>query len=288
MTDAERRGSFSLHDWLVLAHSDKMPGHMIYDLLKTHGSPGGVVSSLRTSQMSSMSRELLNSRVKKCLEWGELDGNHVICFGTELYPRSLFETRDPPVALFASGDAGLLDRQKLLVIGEDVVTPAGAENARIICRALADSGMCLAVGSRNGVGDAVRKGVADADAQLIDLLESVFDANDEARNDRANGRQGLALYGNSFPRRGADLAAEAYGMGVGVTDACLVIEARLKSRVLGIARYALESGKEVFAMPGSINAHNYRGCNRLIRDGAHLVESYEDVLEVLGKKAAYS
>jgi len=274
---------FELRHWLMLEQADRIPRSKVYELLREHSSPGEALSRSFIARLSSLSAREIDLRIERCLEWSSAEGNHAACLGTDEYPDSLLDTQEPPLVLFAAGDISLLDRPKILVIGEEDATPAGAENARIISRALGEQGACVATGGRDGVEKAVRKGISEASRGGRMLLFSTL-FGDDGESQPVLGRLpgSLAVFGSSHPgtNGGGDAA---YKMGVDVTDACLVAEAALRSPVLALAQYALEIGKEVFAIPGSINSSNYRGCHKLIREGACLVENYEDVLEGLRK-----
>ena len=281
MADTENTDGFSLHHWLALLLADKIPRHEILDLLRRHGSPGDVLSEARLGLLSSLPAARIRERIRQCLDWSRKEGNHAICLGGEGYPCSLLESQEPPVMLLAAGESDLLGSCKVLVIGEDDATPAGMENAEVLCRALAANGICIATGLRRGVESAVRRALLDSRSGSIALYGSVFEPNGKPLECRPHAEGGLVLFGGAYSERRRGVESAAYRIGAGIAEACIVIEATLKSNVLAMAQSALESGKEVFAMPGSINSPNYRGCHRLIRDGAHLIENHEDVLAVL-------
>lgn len=222
----------------------------------------------------------------------------IIALGDDRYPPALLETEDPPLLMYLMGPARLLARNPfpagrcLAVVGSRNPTAQGAENARLFSRALHGAGLTIVSGLALGVDAAAHEGALD--------VAPGGDSNQAAT---------IAVVGTGldrvYPRRNLDLAHRIASRGVlvseyplgtpplpgnfpkrnriisGVSQGTLVVEAALASGSLITARMAVEQGRDVFAIPGSIHAPQSRGCHALIRQGAKLVESAQDVLEEL-------
>lgn len=221
----------------------------------------------------------------------------IVTLGDVRYPQSLLETEDPPLLLYVMGLAHLLAHQPfatgrcLAVVGSRNPTPQGAENARLFSRALRGAGLTIVSGLALGVDAAAHEGALDAATREADSVATIavvgtgLDRVYPRKNlDLAHriAAQGLLIseyplgtppLAANFPKRNRIISALSQGT--------LVVEAALASGSLITARMAVEQGREVFAIPGSIHAPQSRGCHALIRQGAKLVESAQDVLEEL-------
>jgi DNA processing protein len=220
------------------------------------------------------------------LEWLEDPVNHVVTFADASYPRSLLEITDPPALLYVKGDPGLLDHASLAVVGSRNATQQGRLNAQAFSRELSEGGFTIVSGLALGIDAAAHAGGLEAASSSIAVVGTGLDIVYPARNrelaHRLAGKGALisefalgtpALAAN-FPRRNRLIS--------GLSRGCLVVEAALKSGSLITARYALEQGREVFAIPGSIHSPVSKGCHLLIKQGAKLAESSQDILEELG------
>ena len=221
----------------------------------------------------------------------------IVSLGDLRYPQALLDTEDPPLLLYLMGPASLLEHQPfpsdrcLAVVGSRNPTAQGAENARLFARALCGAGLTIVSGLALGVDAAAHEGAleaatsAGAMAATIAVVGTGLDRVYPRKNlDLAHriAAHGLIvseyplgtppLPGN-FPKRNRIIS--------GLSQGTLVVEAALASGSLITARMAAEQGREVFAIPGSIHAPQSRGCHALIRQGAKLVESAQDVLEEL-------
>lgn len=213
-------------------------------------------------------------------------GRSILTLADAAYPRTLLEMSDPPLLLYLQGRTDLLAHpQCLAVVGSRNPTPQGELTAHDMCRALAAAGVCIVSGMALGVDGAAHSGALDAGGATIAVVGTGLD--------RVYPRRHLALahriahtgllvsefgLGSSpspanFPKRNRIIAGLAQGT--------LVVEAALASGSLITARLAAEMGREVFAIPGSIHAPQAKGCHALIRQGAKLVETAQDVLEDL-------
>ena len=217
----------------------------------------------------------------------------LVTLGDAGYPASLLEMADPPLMLYVLGAAAFdltqLDNS-IAVVGSRNPTPQGAANARAFRRALGEAGLPVISGLALGVDGAAHQGALDAAGDAPRLatvavvgtgLDRVYPARhrDLAHRIMANGLivselpLGTPPLTQNFPKRNRLIAGLARGT--------LVVEAALQSGSLITARLTSEQGKEVFAIPGSIHSPQSRGCHALIRQGAKLVESVNDILEEL-------
>lgn len=210
--------------------------------------------------------------------------------GDTHYPAALLQTADPPLALFAQGDPAWTARPMLAIVGSRHATAQGLDNARAFARHFSDAGWTVVSGLASGIDGAAHEGALAGTGGTVAVvgtgLDTVYPARHRKLAERIRAR-GLILseYGPGtpplpphFPRRNRIIA--------GLSAGTLVVEATLQSGSLITARLAAECGREVFAIPGSIHAPQARGCHALIRQGAKLVETAQDVLEELQSLAA--
>ena len=245
---------------------------------------------------SSTNNHLANSSANAQRSSNRPVQRRIVTLGDPAYPSSLLEMADPPVLLYAMGQVECLQQPqpRIAMVGSRNPTPQGASNARAFGKAFADMGWTVVSGLALGVDGAAHEGALQAT-----LPEPVG----------AGGLATIAVVGTGldrvYPRQHHDLAHRIVQHGVilsesplgtpplshhfpkrnriiaGLSHGVLVVEAALQSGSLITARLAGEQGKEVFAIPGSIHAPQSRGCHALIRQGAKLVESANDVLEEL-------
>ena len=222
--------------------------------------------------------------------WLDAPDHHLIGWDDPDYPALLRRIPSPPPALFVAGDANLLWNPQIAVVGSRNATAGGIDNARDFSRALIAAGLTITSGMAEGVDAAAHLAALEADAPTIAVVGTGTDIayprhhTKLAARIRANGAivseflPGTAARQQHFPRRNRILA--------GLTLGTLVIEAAERSGALITARLASEAGREVFAVPGSIHNPLARGCHRLIRQGAALVEDAREVIEALAPVAA--
>jgi len=225
------------------------------------------------------------------------DERAIVTLGDADYPVALLQTADPPALLYATGRIDQLRRlqpaQALAIVGSRNPTPQGAQNARDFARHLAASGLTIVSGLALGIDGAAHEGALEgalkgaASGQPATLavvgtgLDRVYPARHQPLAHRI-AQQGLILseyplgtppLNANFPRRNRIIS--------GLSQGTLVVEAALESGSLITARQALEQGREVFAIPGSIHSPQSKGCHALIQQGAKLVQAAQDVLEEL-------
>ncbi len=216
-------------------------------------------------------------------EWLAQADNALLSLASEDYPPLLRQIADPPPALFVRGRYEFLRLPQLAMVGSRNPTPGGASTARRFARHFAARGLVITSGLATGIDAASHAGALEADGVTVAVcatgLDRVYPASNAELAERIADRGvlvselplGSEPRRHHFPRRNRIIS----GMSVGT----LVVEAARRSGSLITARTALENGREVFAIPGSIHNPMARGCHRLIRGGAKLVETAEDVLE---------
>nr|CAA6830211.1 MAG: Rossmann fold nucleotide-binding protein Smf possibly involved in DNA uptake [uncultured Thiotrichaceae bacterium] len=208
---------------------------------------------------------------------------HILMPSDPNYPEALKNTRSAPPLLFAVGNTSLLNDPQIAMVGSRHPTTGGKDNAQAFASHLAQNGLCITSGLALGIDAISHTGALDADGSTIAVVATGMDIIYPARNRKLAERiaeQGLIVtefpigvkpQAQNFPRRNRIIS----GMSVGT----LVVEAALRSGSLVTARHAMEQGREVFAIPGSIHNPMARGCHQLIRQGAKLVETATDILE---------
>jgi DNA processing protein len=209
----------------------------------------------------------------------------VVVLGDPRYPAALLQTADPPLLLFTHGRVELLSTPSVAIVGSRESTPQGRDNARDFARILSEHKLTIVSGLAMGIDGAAHEGGLDGPGSTVAFVGTGLDRVYPARHAllmRRIGAEGLLAseyplgmppLPDNFPRRNRLIA--------GISQGTLVVEAALESGSLITARMALECGREVFAIPGSIHSPQSRGCHRLIQDGAKLVECADDVLREL-------
>ena len=218
--------------------------------------------------------------------WLQDSNNRIVTLADSDYPQALLNISDPPLLLYVKGRAELLNRPTIAMVGSRHATPQGIHNAEAFAKTLSDAGYCIISGMAHGIDAAAHRGALKGISGSIAVIGTGMDkvypsANRELAHMLASQGVlvsefplGTAPLGSNFPRRNRLIS----GMSLG----CLVVEATLQSGSLITARLALEQGREVFAIPGSIHAPQSRGCHSLLKQGAKLVENAQDILEEFG------
>jgi DNA processing protein len=266
--------------WLTLVRAPGMHAGTLRQLLEQHGSATAIVSArniaLTNADAAGIDREL---------RWLELPGHHFVALGTEHYPPLLADLADAPIGLFVRGDPAILSLPQLAIVGSRNPTAAGRENALSFAAHLARCGLTITSGLAIGIDAASHQGALDAAGTTIAVCGTGLDVDYPAANAglaaeiAAHGALvsefplGTAAIKTNFPRRNRIIS----GLSLGT----LVVEAAVRSGSLITARLAAEQGREVFAIPGSIHSPLARGCHQLIRQGAKLVETADDIFAEL-------
>jgi len=223
--------------------------------------------------------------VERDLAWLEKPGHHIITKEHPAWPSQLDSLDEPPYLLYAIGDLDYLNLPQLAMVGSRNATTAGLNTAREFARHLSDLGLVITSGLALGIDTASHEGalagLAGTVAVTANGLNKIYPTTNtrlaEAISHKgcilSEAPVGMEPHKGLFPRRNRIIS----GLSIGI----LVVEATIKSGSLITARHGMEQGREVFAIPGSIHNPLARGCHRLIKDGAKLVEQAEDIIEEL-------
>ena len=287
-----------LSAWLRLLETPQVGRESARKLLSAFGSPQAVlgastrarreVVASAAAQALATPPNTLAALVSATLVWLGAEVDHtraVIVLGDPRYPALLLETADPPLLIYIQGRAELLQAAVIAVVGSRNPTPQGIDNARAFATHLSATGLTIVSGLALGIDTAAHDGALSQVGSTIAVVGTGLDqvyprANLELA--RRIALQGLMVseyalgtppLPRHFPPRNRIIAGLAQGT--------LVVEAELQSGSLITARLASESGRDVFAIPGSIHSPQSRGCHALIKQGAKLVEAGADILEEL-------
>ena len=281
--------------WLRLTLTPGIGPESQRKLLTAFGLPEAIFSAshaaLRAAAGEGVSEKLLatndaiSAAVATALAWANEANNSVVTLADADYPRLLLDAPDPPVLMYCKGRRDLLNRPMLAIVGSRNATAQGERDATAFAKSLGDAGLTIVSGLALGIDAATHRGGLETAASTVAIIGTGADRLYPARN-AALGRElaergailsefplGTAALAGNFPRRNRIIAGLAKGT--------LVVEAAPNSGSLITARLAADAGREVFAIPGSIHSPMARGCHQLIRQGAKLVETAEDILEEL-------
>ncbi|MGA9396600.1 MAG: DNA-processing protein DprA [Azonexus sp.] len=279
--------------WLRLTLTPGIGGETQRKLLAAFGLPEAIFAAGRLAVRGVIGEraELLfdfdpAEAVNRSIAWAEQPGQHILTLADSAYPQALLEIPDPPSLLYVRGNPALLQKRGLAIVGSRNATPQGQQTAETFARVLAGKGLAVISGLALGIDAAAHRGALAADGATIAVIGTGADRIYPARNKEL----ALAIAGRgaivsefplgtpaiaaNFPRRNRIIS--------GLSRGVLVVEAAPESGSLITARLAAEQGREVFAIPGSIHSPVARGCHKLIRQGAKLVETAQDILEELG------
>ncbi len=282
-----------LVDWLRLTLTPGVGGEGQRALLANFGLPRHIFKAshgaLRQVVSEKQARALLEDErreaVAAALAWADCPGNHLLTLADPEYPRRLLDTMDPPTLLYAKGRLELLNRPALAMVGSRNATAQGLVNAESFAACLSAGGLTIVSGLALGIDAAAHRGALEGASSTVAVIGTGADRTYPAGNRELARRiaeegcvlsefpLGVPAIAANFPRRNRIIA----GLSVGV----LVVEAAERSGSLITARLALDQGRDVFAIPGSIHSPLSKGCHRLIKQGAKLVDEARDVLEEL-------
>jgi DNA processing protein len=247
---------------------------------------GSIADALKAPPSSELA-EL----IARTADWlggsGADEARAVVALGDPRYPESLLNTADPPLLLHALGRLDLLGAPSLAMVGSRNPTAQGVDNARAFASALSQAGWTIVSGLALGIDGAAHEGALQGRGSTVAVvgtgLDRVYPRRHLALAHRI-AREGAVVseyplgtpaIAHHFPRRNRLIA--------GLTRGTLVVEAAVQSGSLITARLAAESGREVFAIPGSIHSPQSRGCHALIKQGAKLVDGAQDIIDELGQ-----
>ena len=220
------------------------------------------------------------------LDYCRANGINLLLQTDQDYPRLLREIHDPPGVLFSKGELAPQDGLAIGIVGTRHATRYGLQQAGRLAGGLARAGLTIVSGLARGIDGAAHRGALEAGGRTIAVLggglSQIYPPEhmELAHEITAAG----ALLSEAPPRFEplAGMFPQRNRLISGLSLGVIIVEAPSRSGALITARHANEQGREVFAVPGPVDSHNSRGCHRLIRDGAKLVESIDDVLEELG------
>jgi DNA processing protein len=283
-------------DWLRLALTSGVGPRTCRALLDRFGTPQGVFAAsldelkgvngvgpkLAQAIVAARSEVDVEAELALC----RANDLGVMCQSDPAYPRMLRSIPDPPLVLFIKGKLIPEDVLAVAMVGSRHATRYGIAQAERLAGGLARAGLTIVSGLARGIDAAAHHGALAAGGRTLAVLGSGLlevyppEHRELALKAAAHGALLSELpprkppVGAAFPQRNRIIT----GLSLGV----IVVEASERSGALISARHAMEQGREVFAVPGRVDSRMSRGCHRLIRDGAKLVESVEDVLEELG------
>ena len=283
----------TLSGWLRLTLIPGIGGETQRKLLSAFGLPAFIFSAGRSALRAVIGDKaadlLLDTenaeRVEAALEWSKGERQRIVTLADPEYPQTLLEIPDPPSLLYVRGRAGLLNKPLLSIVGSRNPTPQGVQNAERFAAAFADARLVIASGLALGIDAAAHRGALAAGGDTVAFVGTGIDRIYPARNRElaleigdkgcivSEFPIGTPVTAANFPRRNRLISGIARGV--------LVVEAAIESGSLITARLAADQGREVFAIPGSIHSPQSRGCHKLIKQGAKLVETAQDVLEEL-------
>ena len=278
--------------WLRLVLTPGIGPASVRRLLEAFGLPEDIFAAGRSKLAAALDGaraqalladdEAREAQVDAALRWAGDDRHHLVALTDAAYPARLLGIGDPPPLLFVRGDPAALSRPSLAIVGSRHPTRTGLGHAQAFAQALADAGLQICSGLAQGIDAAAHRGALAGRAGTLAVVGTGVDLTYPPAHaslaDAIAGRGaivselplGTGAQRANFPRRNRLIA----GLSLGV----LVVEAARHSGSLITARQAAEFGREVMAIPGSIHSPVAKGCHQLIREGAKLVESAEDVL----------
>ena len=278
--------------WATLAHK-ALPQRAVVALLRQFGDPARVLAASRAQLARTVAASVADltlapvdaEALASTERWLDHPDHHLIAWDDADFPRALLELGDAPPALFHMGRRELLARPAFAIVGSRHGTPQGLETARDFAQALGGSCFTIVSGLALGIDAAAHEGALATEGATLAVVATGLDRVYPARNRDLARRiaEGGALLSEHlpgtpprkehFPRRNRLISGLARGV--------LVVEATLSSGSLITARLAGDQGRDVFAIPGSIHSPFAKGCHKLIREGAKLVETAQDVLDEL-------
>ena len=279
--------------WVSLQLSGIAP-RPLAEMLRAFGSPEAVLAASPAQRRAALTEPATaramgaapdRERLARTLLWLAEPDASLVAWDDPDYPRALLEISDPPPVFYCLGRRELLARPALAIVGSRNATPQGCADAHAFAAALSAAGLAIASGLALGIDAAAHRGALGHAGSSIAVVGTGLDRVYPARNrDLAHAlaargalisefAPGTAPLPANFPRRNRLIS--------GLTRGVLVVEATLSSGSLITARFAGEQGREVFALPGSIHSPFSKGCHKLIREGAKLVETAQDILDEL-------
>jgi DNA processing protein len=283
-----------LRQWLALHHAPSFGPIKFLSIAEQHFDPLQLVNSQQklaaTLKLSEKIQQSLKNpdwqSIDADLNWATQTDCHIIPIVSSWYPTLLREIADPPILLYVQGDPELLHFPQIAMVGSRNPSHYGQEAAFEFAKHLSNAGLIITSGMAMGIDSYSHRGAIAATGLTIAVagtgLDRVYPAKNKPLAEEIL-RDGTIVseypigtepVPHNFPRRNRIIS----GLSLGT----LVVEAAVQSGSLITAKQATEQGREVLAIPGSIHSPMARGCHRLIRQGAKLVETGDDILQELG------
>ena len=281
--------------WISLSSVYGIGSQTFCQLLSAFGTPANIFAA-SYKELTAVVSEKIASEIQAVadadentladsLHWLSQDNNHLVTLADIHYPKALLEIADPPPFLYAKGNLNLLNQASIAIVGSRNASVQGEKNAEAFAQVLCENGLCIVSGLALGIDGAAHRGALKANGATIAVVGTGLDIVYPAKHrDLAHQivERGLIISEfalgtpskpQNFPKRNRIISGLSLG--------CLVVEANLQSGSQITARLAAEQGREVFAIPGSIHSPMSKGCHQLIKQGAKLVDSIEDILSEL-------
>ena len=272
--------------WISLNNIHGIGSQTFCLLLKTFGNPSNIYAAsfkqLKEVVSENIATEIIKGVdediLKEPLHWLSLTNNHLVTLADQHYPKALLEISDPPPLIYAKGNLAILNQPSIAIVGSRNASVQGEKNAEAFAEGLSNHGLCIVSGLALGIDGAAHRGALKANGATIAVvgtgLDIVYPAQhrDLAHQIAEHGLiisefpLGTSSKPQNFPRRNRIISGLSLG--------CLVVEANLQS-----GSQIAEQGREVFAIPGSIHSPMSKGCHQLIKQGAKLVDSLQDIVE---------
>ena len=285
-----------LVDYLQVVLTTGVGPQILGRLLDRFGSARAVLAASPTELCEvegvgvSLARRLRNHEFRdqadSLIDYCEKAGIRILLPWQSEFPRLLKEIPDPPSVLYVRGELRRTDALAIAIVGTRGASQYGRSQAERFARSLARAGLTIVSGLARGIDAAAHTGALEAEGRTIAVLSNgvseVYPPQHEelGRKIAESGALISEMPPGTKPQKG--MFPQRNRLISGLTLGTIVMEAAERSGALITARLAGEHGREVFALPGLVTAPNSRGCHKLIRDGAHLIQDPEDVLDALG------
>ncbi|WP_343722106.1 DNA-processing protein DprA [Herbaspirillum seropedicae] len=287
--------------WLRLSLAEGVGPATARRLLAAFGLPGqlwqadasavaAVVSPALAARLLRAPTPAVRAQIAATLAWLQQPGHAILTLADSRYPPALLDIADPPLLLYLRGDPAWLSAEAVAVVGSRNATAQGIAHASRFSRELSRAGLSIVSGLALGIDAAAHEGGLDGPGSTVAVIGTGIDIVYPRRHEALAARiaaagcivseypLGTPPLASNFPRRNRLIS--------GLARAVLVVEAAAQSGSLITARMAAEQGRDVFAIPGSIHAPLAKGCHQLIRQGAKLVETTQDMLDELPSRQA--
>lgn len=271
--------------WLRLIRTPRIGRNTFFSLINQFGTAQKVIDGLDEytgklglkEKFKVCSKEVILDEIKKC----EKLGAKIITFPEDEYPNRLREIQDPPVAITVRGNIDILKKDIIGIVGSRNGSTNACRFTHLVAEELGDSGIIVVSGMARGIDTQAHKGSLDHGtiAVIAGGVDNIYPRENEQLYYDIIKKGGAIISemplgsvpkASNFPQRNRIISGLTWGL--------VVVEASLRSGTLITAKFALEQGKEVFALPGSPFDERSKGCNKLIKDGATLIESPKDIL----------